>query len=569
MSYVVLARKWRPQTFDDVVGQEHITTTLKNAIESDRLAHAYLFVGPRGIGKTSTARILAKALACEKGTGSEPCNACTACTEITAGNSMDVIEIDAASSSHVEDVRELRDNVRFAPVRSRFKMYIIDEVHMLSAAAFNALLKTLEEPPAHTKFVLATTEVHKVPATIISRCQRFDFRRISGSDILDRLKRICADEKVEFEEDALFAVSKSVEGSLRDAESILDQLITFCDSKITYKDVEAVLGLVDWRVFHELCSALRDGNIGRELELVDEIASAGKDLGQFTRDLVSYFRHLLVCRVTGSDKLISMPADERARLAALAERFTVSELLSLVENSAAVAPGFRGQFGGRVALEAFLMSATKLGAETSVNAILEKLVSLEERLRGEPSGMAEDDTNEDVHQPATENPQRAAPAADAPLAGLWKRLVDAVAQESYMVSSFLGHARPIGAEDNKFVVEFSPDQEFYVKNVHERAARDLIENKIQEVLGKKLLFHAQLAPDGEPAPSADAADDRLDEVGTQSEPQPPERLEEVVSSPEGDETTESAAVQDDDKVKMVLELFDGEVVRVEKQPKTR
>ena len=569
MSYVVLARKWRPQTFDDVVGQEHITTTLKNAIESDRLAHAYLFVGPRGIGKTSTARILAKALACEKGTASEPCNSCVTCAEITAGSSMDVIEIDAASSSHVEDVRELRDNVRFAPVRNRFKMYIIDEVHMLSAAAFNALLKTLEEPPPHTKFVLATTEVHKVPATIISRCQRFDFRRISGSDILDRLKRICADEKVEFEEDALFAVSKSVEGSLRDAESILDQLITFCDSKITYKDVESVLGLVDWHVFHALCSALRDGNVARELEIVDEIASAGKDLGQFTRDLVGYFRHLLVCRVTGSDKLISMPADERANLAALAERFTVSELLSLVEKSAAVAPGFHGQFGGRVALEAFLMSATKLGAETSINAILEKLVSLEERLRGGPSEPVEEETNEEVHELATGSPRRAAPAADAPLAELWNKLVDAVAQESYTVSSFLGHGRPVGIEDNRFVVQFSPDQDFYIKNVRERAARDLIENKLHEVLGKKLVFLAQLAPQGEPVSSAEALQNRVDEEQTQVQPQSPEQPEAVASSTGGNETTASEPVQDDKKVRMVLELFNGEVVRVERQPKTR
>lgn len=569
MSYVVLARKWRPQTFGDVVGQEHITTTLKNAIESDRLAHAYLFVGPRGIGKTSTARILAKALACEKGPASEPCNACTACTEITAGNNMDVIEIDAASSSRVEDVRELRDNVRFAPVRSRFKMYIIDEVHMLSPAAFNALLKTLEEPPAHTKFVLATTEIHKVPATIISRCQRFDFRRISASDILVRLKRICADEEVEFEEDALFAVSKSVEGSLRDAESILDQLITFCDSKITYKDVEAVLGLVDWRVFHDLCSALRDGDIARELEIVDGIASAGKDLGQFTRDLVSYFRHLLVCRVTGSEKLVSMPEDERAKLAALAERFTVSELLSLVEKSAAVAPGFRGRFGGRVALEAFLMSATRLGAETSVNAILEKLLSLEERLRNESCEAVDEKTAGDVEQPAAKRPAPSRPAADTPHGELWDKLVDAVAQESYTVSSFLRCARPVGVEDNKFVVQFSPDQGFYVQNVNDRSARDLIENKIHQILGKKLVFHAQLAPEGQRASSAEAGENRLYEPEAQSEPQPPEQPEEAPNSTEDNENVAPAAVQDDEKVKMVLELFDGEIVRVDKQPKTR
>jgi len=533
MSYVVLARRWRPKTFDDLVGQPHITTTLKGAIESDRLAHAYLFVGPRGIGKTSTARILAKALNCEKGPAVEPCNKCANCTEIAAGNSMDVIEIDAASNRGVEDARELRDNVRFAPIKSRFKVYIIDEVHMLTGEAFNTLLKTLEEPPAHTKFVLATTEVHKIPATIISRCQRFDFRKISEPDIVARLEQICRGDGVEFEEDALLAVAKSAEGSLRDAESILDQLISFCDAKITYDDVDAVLGLVDWRVFHELCSALRDGNIARELEIVEEIVAAGKDMGQFARDLVHYFRHLLVSNVTGSAKLVSMPADERAKLASLAERFTVAELLSLVERSSEVASQFRGQSGvrldtasGRVALELFLMSATKLGTETSVNAILEKLAAMEERLKGGGS-----------------------------VAGPWDRLLDEVEQESLTLSSFLRSARPVGIEDNKFVVEFGPDKSFYVDNLKERASRSLIETKIESIFGKKLAFHARLSKK-EP-----------------TEPQPPERPDEVPRPPESGETPSAeppfGEVADDEKVKMVLELFDGEVVQVEKQPGTR
>jgi DNA polymerase-3 subunit gamma/tau len=533
MSYVVLARRWRPQTFDELVGQPHITTTLKSAIESDRLAHAHLFVGPRGIGKTSAARILAKALNCEKGPAAEPCNKCANCTEVTAGNSMDVIEIDAASSSSVDDVRDLREHVRFAPVKSRFKVYIIDETHMLSSAAFNALLKTLEEPPAHTKFVLATTEVHKIPATIISRCQRFDFRKISEPDIVARLEQICRGEKVEFEEEALLAVAKSAEGSLRDAESILDQLVSFCDAKITYEDVDAVLGLVDWRVFHELSSALREGNIPRELEVVEEIVAAGKDLGQFARDLVYYFRHLLVCKVTGSGKLVSMPADERAKLVVLAERFTVAELLSLVERSSEVASQFRGQFGvrldtasGRVALELFLMSATKLGAETSVRAILEKLVALEERLKG---GVAEK--------------------------GPWDRLLEEIAQESMTVSSFLRSARPVGVEDNKFVVEFGPDKSFYVENLKQRAARDLIETKLESIFGKKLALHARLSKEELQAP------------------QPPEQPDEVTRPPEGGEKPSAAPsfgdVADDDKVKMVLELFDGEIVKVEKQPGTR
>jgi len=305
---------------------------------------------------------------------------------------------------------------------------------------------------------------------------------------------------------------------------------------------------------------LRDGNVTRELEIVEEIASAGKDLGQFTRDLVSYFRHLLVCRVTGSEKLVSMPADERTKLAALAERFTVSELLSLVEKSAAVAPGSRGRFGGRVPLEAFLMSATKLGAETSVNAILEKLVSLEERIRNGASDPLDDELNKDVQHAPTET-AAPAPTADTPHAELWDRLVDAVAQESLTVSSFLRYARPGGSQNNTFVVQFTSDQGFYVKNVHDRSARDLIENKILEIFGKKLAFHAQLAPEEERVPAPEAA--------AHSEQQPPEQLEEAPNSPEDNENITPDAVQDDEKVKMVLELFDGEIVRVEKQPKTR
>jgi hypothetical protein len=263
-----------------------------------------------------------------------------------------------------------------------------------------------------------------------------------------------------------------------------------------------------------------------------------------------------------------MPEDERAKLAALADQFTVSELLSLVEKSAAVALRSRGQLSDRVALEAFLMSATKLGAEISVNAILEKLLSLEERLRNGASDLVDDEPNKNARQAPSETTAPAS-AADTTLAELWSTLVDAVTQESYTVSSFLRCARPVGIQNNKFVVQFSPDQGFYAENVNDRSARDLIENKIQEILGKRLVFHAQLALDGERASSAEAGENRLDQAEAQSEPQPPEQPEEAPNPPQGDESIAPAAVQDDEKVKMVLELFDGEIVRVEKQPKTR
>ena len=278
MAYEVLARKWRPQKFDDVVGQEHVTQTLKNAIKGDRVAHAYLFVGPRGVGKTSTARIFAKALNCEKGPTATPCDQCDSCKEIMAGNNLDVLEIDAASNTGVDNVRDLRDNVRYAPSRGPFKIYIIDEVHMLSTAAFNALLKTLEEPPKHVKFVFATTEPQKVPATILSRCQRFDLRRISVKDIVKRLTEVAEAEKIEIDEDAMLAIARGAEGGLRDAESSLDQLIAFRGKNIGEEDVLSVFGLVARHALDELAVAVLKGNIVAAIKLVAEMDESGKDI---------------------------------------------------------------------------------------------------------------------------------------------------------------------------------------------------------------------------------------------------------------------------------------------------
>ncbi len=303
MAYEVLARKWRPAQFDDVVGQSHVTRTLKNAIESNRVAHAYLFVGPRGIGKTTLSRIFAKALNClatDKPTVT-PCGVCDMCREIAAGNSFDVLEIDGASNNGVDQVRDLRDQVQFAPAKGRFRIIIIDEVHMLTTQAFNALLKTLEEPPPHIKFIFATTEGDKILPTIISRCQRFDLRRIQTALIVERLRTICDAERVAITDDALLAVARGADGGMRDAQSALDQLISFKGDTLTEDDVLAVFGLVSRQSLEALAGHILTGELGEILRLVALFDSAGKDLRRLVAELMDHFRNLLVFQHVGSE----------------------------------------------------------------------------------------------------------------------------------------------------------------------------------------------------------------------------------------------------------------------------
>jgi len=300
VSYRVFARKYRPQTFDEVVGQEHITRTLQNAISSGRVAQAYLFVGPRGIGKTSTARILAKALNCVNGPTATPCGVCDACKEIAEGRSLDVLEIDGASNNGVENIRELRDNAAYAPARGPFKVYLIDEVHMLSAGAFNALLKTLEEPPEHVKFIFATTEAQKVPATITSRCQRFDLRRIPTDSISAHLQDIARKENITMEPAAADAIARAAEGGLRDAESMLDQSVAFCGENISATDVMAVFGFTPREVIHSLLENVLARDAAAALSVIAGQAEAGRDLSRLLADLISLIRDELVAGVAGS-----------------------------------------------------------------------------------------------------------------------------------------------------------------------------------------------------------------------------------------------------------------------------
>ena len=327
MSYLVLARKWRPQVFEDVVGQRHVTQTLQNAISQERVAHAFLFTGARGVGKTSTARILAKALNCEKGPQINPCNQCPTCNEISSGASMDVIEVDGASNRGIDEIRELRETVRYTPAKSRYKIYIIDEVHMLTREAFNALLKTLEEPPPHIIFVFATTEPHKIPATILSRCQRYDFKRIPLKEITGSLKRIMDEEKIQMSQRAVLAIAQESEGSLRDAQSLLDQVISYGGKEIRDEDVVEVLGLIDRKILYDTVEAIADKEAERCMEMIEHIYHYGADLQHFCRELLQYFRNLILVKVSQHpEALIELPEEELEILKKQAEKFEFDQL---------------------------------------------------------------------------------------------------------------------------------------------------------------------------------------------------------------------------------------------------
>jgi DNA polymerase-3 subunit gamma/tau len=316
MSYQVIARKWRPQSFDQLVGQNHISQTLQNALKNGRLPHALLFTGPRGTGKTSSARILAKSLRCPKAVNFVPCNVCPECQDITASRSVDVIEIDGASNNGVDAIRELRDTVAYAPASGKYKVYIIDEVHMLSTSAFNALLKTLEEPPEHVIFILATTEAHKIPQTILSRCQRFDFRSISTRQITDRLKEICDKEGVTAEEDALWIIARQGDGSMRDSQSLLDQVITFANGPLTRESVIGILGLTDRTLLLEVLSALVARDVAAILQSLEKITTAAYEPSLFANDLLENVRHLLLIKISSAQprhspaSIIELPDSE-------------------------------------------------------------------------------------------------------------------------------------------------------------------------------------------------------------------------------------------------------------------
>ena len=376
-----LYRVYRPKNFSDVIGQEHIVRTLKNQIENNNVGHAYLFCGTRGTGKTSTAKIFSRAVNCTNLHNDEPCNECENCREILEDKTMDVVEIDAASNNSVDDIRELRENVKYSPAKAKYKVYIIDEVHMLSQGAFNALLKTLEEPPSYVIFILATTEPHKIPATILSRCQRFDFKRVTVKDISSRMRYICEKEGIEADEKALNLIARNSQGALRDALSILEQCISFEGNKISYNDVIELLGSVNIEQLFDLAESIIKEDTRKSLQILNDFIIWGKDVRNLVNDLIDHFRNLMVCKISNDlDEIISLPEETIDLLKQQAETIDTNNLIRILNILSEAQDGMKISSNPRVLMEVTMMKIAQPMFDESKEALIKRIENLEQKI---------------------------------------------------------------------------------------------------------------------------------------------------------------------------------------------
>jgi DNA polymerase-3 subunit gamma/tau len=507
-----LYRRHRPRTFDEVVGQEHIVRTLRNAIELDKVHHAYLFVGSRGTGKTSMAKLLACALNAEGGASADFDPASDASQAILAGTSLDVVEMDAASNNSVDDIRELRENVALAPMQGGRRVYILDEAHMLSPAAWNAFLKTLEEPPPHVVFVLATTEAHKVPATIVDRCHRFDFQRPSLEQIAGVLRRVADEEEMELPDPAVGMIARAATGSFRDALGTLEQLVTYGGKQVKLEDVLDILGVADAGLVLDTAEALAEHDPRAALLAVQRLSDSGRDVTQFMRDLSAHLRHLFVVQTLGQvPDSFSVTAEHTDRLADQAERFSQGEILRAIDLLAAAIAAVKDGSEPRIQLEMALLKATQPQADLSLQALMFRIEQLEARLAGEPEPARPTETAATAPRPSAHRAGgTAAVAVDAEpepapqalgaldleqLQAIWPAVAEAVAEENGMLGAALGAARPLALEGDSLVVAFPPDAAFVKKKAE--ANRELVQRALRGLSGQSLSVAYELREDGE------------------------------------------------------------------------
>jgi len=511
MSYLVLARKYRPMFFEDVVGQQHVTRTLQNAIQQKRIANAYLFSGPRGVGKTTVARVLAKALNCEQGPTISPCNKCSFCMEINESRSLDVFEIDGASNRGIDEVRNLRESLRYSPNPGKHRIYIIDEVHMLTNEAFNALLKTLEEPPKNVLFVFATTESHKVPATILSRCQRFDFKRITNQKIIEQLKQLCASEGIEIEDEALHHITIKGDGSMRDSESILDQIIAYAGKTITAQDVESLLGIINLEMFFRVTDLIGKGDVAGGVTLASEIFIEGYDFNEFLLGLADHFRNILVCKSTQSTASLDVTEEFTARYMAIRDQFSVEDLLRLIKISSDTEYLIRRSSNARLHFEMALIKMINMNKSISLSQLLEQVDDLKKKadtvsqpkpfvaapaqdvstqnsaprfLNKVKESSAEPRPAPALHDSAPLPVPEATIAHSADLASIenrWDEVVERVKKQKIAVGTCLAESWPTALSGKILEISFDPHNNFQQSNVERN--KDIVQNIIAETLG--------------------------------------------------------------------------------------
>ena len=575
MSYQVIARKYRPQRFSDVVGQDHVSQTLANAISTDRIAHAYLFCGPRGTGKTTLARIFAKCLNCTDGPKVDFPEDDPKAQEIAEGRSMDVLEIDGASNRGIDEIRELRDTVMYAPASSKFKIYIIDEVHMLTKEAFNALLKTLEEPPEHVKFMFATTEPEKVLPTIMSRCQRYDLRRIPVNLIAEHLKYICGNENVNAAEEALYAIARGAEGCMRDAESALDQLISFCGDNINEADVLSMFGLTAQNQLFALADAILAGDSTKVLTELNALAGQGKDLGRLVGDLLGHMRNRLVFTVAKGDLGMLEISETEANALKNGTGQASEQALSRVLDILTDCEGrLRLAASKKILLEVSLLKAAQAKAAMSIDEVLGQLQKLRDSDTPAASPSPPPQTKEPAPKPAVPAPEpKSAPAptvspssAKEPvsaddLQGLWKKLLEGASKASPFTQTYFQRAQPVSFEKGIFVIGLSEEHLALVDN---QRNHDMMVEQIKALGHDDVQFRFV----DDPPPEGSVPEPVLEPIGDLPEPEPPAAPEEA-TQPKAKKEPKPEQInpeefKNDPLIQKALELFKGRIVEVRK-----